>query len=280
MCANVASRKRVALIMSNVDERLEGIEDRVEILLERQRLSRFDNLMFLAYPLVILSITLSLTISFQYEALRSLQVWGVSLVGLLEILRALLGLCLGAAFVVFLLAYAVDSLDLRLVSVLVLASSVLLSFGSSFVLVALLSILGSVIDVTTTSVRSVIVIFPFVFSALLLLVEGVFRTVDWVCSWFKGIMRISLRERVVTLSSRPTTPPRFPLMAKASWSVGSLVCFLILAIAGLRGQLGGKSVHDVLYASAFLIATEAIMLYSSYISHAVGQAIRKPKKVG
>ena len=147
--------------MRNVDERLEGIEDRVEILLERQRLSRFDNLMFLAYPLVILSITLSLTISFQYEALRSLQVWGVSLVGLLEILRALLGLCLGAAFVVFLLAYAVDSLDLRLVSVLVLASSVLLSFGSSFVLVALLSILGSVIDVTTTSVRSVIVIFPF-----------------------------------------------------------------------------------------------------------------------
>jgi hypothetical protein len=161
----------------------------------------------------------------------------------------------------------------------VLALLVLIPFGSSFALVALLSILGSVIDVATTSVTSVIVVLPFIFSALLLIVEAVLRIVDRVGSWFERIMLTSLRERIVTLSSWPTSPPWFRLMAKASWSVGALVCFLILAIAGLRGQLGGKSAHDVLYVFVFLIATEAIMLYPSYISHAVGQAIRKLKKV-
>jgi len=216
--------------------------------------------MFLSYPLVILSITLSLTLSFQYEALRSLQVWSLSLVGLLEILRALLGLCLGAAFVIFLLAYAVDSLDLRLLSVLVLATSILLPFGSSFVLVALLSILGSVIDVTTTSVTSVIVVLPFLFSGLLLIVEAVFRIVDRVGSWFKGIMRTSLNEHIVSLLPLPK-PPIARLMVKASWSAGFLVCFVVLAITTWKAQLSGRIVYDALYVAAFLIVAEAIMLW-------------------
>lgn len=264
--------------MSNVDERLERIENRLEILLERQRLSRFDNLMFLAYPLVILSITLSVALYSQYEVLKDIQVGGLSLVSLLDILRVLLGGCVAVAFVIFLFAYAADSLDLRRMSVVVLAMTVLLPFGSSFVLVELLLILGRVIDLTTTSVASAIVVFPFLFSALLLLFETVFRIFDWVGSWFERSMQTSLRESIVTLSSRPPRPPTFPLMAKASWSVGSLIWFMILVIAAWRGQLGGRSVYDVLYASALIIATEAIMLSSSHISHAVGQAIRKPKK--
>jgi len=69
-------------------------------------------------------------------------------------------------------------------------------------------------------------------------------------------------------------------MAKASWSVGSLMWLMILVIDAWRGRLGGKSVHDVLYASILIIATEIIMLYPSRISHAVGQVIRKLKKVG
>ena len=266
--------------MSNVDERLERIENRIKILLERQSLSRFDNLMFLAYPLVILSITLSLMISFQYEALRGLQVWGISLIELLEILRVLLGLCLGASFVVFLLAYAVDSLDLRLLSVSVLALSVLFPFGSSFALVALFLILGIGIDFTTTSVTSFVVVIPFLFSALLSIIEAVILLLNRVGSWFENSMRTSLRERMVTLSWRPTAPTRFPLMARALWSVGCLIWLVVLVIEAWRGQLGGKSVHDLLYASAFIIAIEAIMLYPPYISHAIGQVIRKRKKAG
>lgn len=63
--------------MNNADERLEEIKNGVKILLERQRLSRFDNLMLLPYPLIILSITLSLYMSVQYEALRSFVVSGL-----------------------------------------------------------------------------------------------------------------------------------------------------------------------------------------------------------
>ena len=248
--------------MGDADKRLERIENRVEVLLERQRLSRFDNLMFLAYPLMIFSITLSMYMSVQYEALGTPKVWSLPLVELLEVLRVLLGLGLGLPFVVFLFAYGVDSLDLRLVSVALLALVILIPFGSSFAMVALFSILGTVIDVATISVTSVIVLVPFLFSAMFLLLEAAFRIVDRVGSWFKRTMQISLKEGVVSMHLH--LPPKVPvarLGVKASWSAGLLAFITVLVIATCRGQVSGRTVYDALYVTAFLIVTEAIMLW-------------------
>jgi hypothetical protein len=55
--------------MNDVDERLIRIENHVELLLERQRLSVFDSLIPFAYPMIVLGITLSLTPSVRYEVI-------------------------------------------------------------------------------------------------------------------------------------------------------------------------------------------------------------------
>jgi hypothetical protein len=210
--------------MGDVDGQLRRIETQVKILLERQRLSRFDSLMFLAYPLVILGITVSLTIYSQQEALKSIQLMGLPLLDLLAILRDVLLLCLGATFVIFIIAYAFDDLFLRVVSVFVMSSVTLIPFGMLFVLIALFKIFGSVIDLSANS--SIITISLFLFSATALFAEGIARITRSLNSWFNEIMQTSLKEHVVTLG--PTFHVRtFTLLIEGSWSVGFLMCFTI-----------------------------------------------------
>jgi hypothetical protein len=99
---------------------------------------------------VILGITLSISPYSQNEALKGIYVWGLPLVALIELLRVLLG-CVSLAFAIFLIAYAFDSLDFRIMSVLVLALTILIPFGSVLVLAALFRIFGGVIDLSTDS---------------------------------------------------------------------------------------------------------------------------------
>lgn len=102
--------------MSNPDERLERIENQVKVHLERQRLSRFDNLMFLVYPLVIFGITLSFTMSLQYGVIKNTLIWGAPLLPVLEQLRLVFVVFLGLTFLLFCLAYAKDNVGLRISS--------------------------------------------------------------------------------------------------------------------------------------------------------------------
>jgi len=77
-------------------------------------------------------------------------------------------------------------------------------------------------------------------------------------------MPITFKQARVSLDLYRTSKLPWPitrLISKASWSVGVIMYFIILAIAAWRGQLSGKVVYDALYVAAFLIMTEAIILW-------------------
>lgn len=99
--------------MSELNRRLERIENQVESLLERQRISRFDNLMLLVYPLVILGLTV-LTNAIQPYATASRD----PATGPLETITLYIAyyggiffvLLMVVPFIQFIHAYAVDDL--------------------------------------------------------------------------------------------------------------------------------------------------------------------------
>ena len=103
-------------MVSTSDERLWRIEREVKLLQERQCISRFDNLMFLSYPLVILGLTLLTDAIRGYE-----QILQTSIMGVPGDILLLIVFYLGILFIIavfggfggFLYAYASDELNGR-----------------------------------------------------------------------------------------------------------------------------------------------------------------------
>jgi hypothetical protein len=102
--------------VSTSDERLWRIEHEVKLLEERQNISRFDNLMFLSYPLVILGLSLLINVIREYEMILQTSIMGVPgylifemvfYTGIVFILVVVFG------FGKFLYAYATDDLSNR-----------------------------------------------------------------------------------------------------------------------------------------------------------------------
>jgi hypothetical protein len=243
--------------MSNLDERLERIENRVEMLLERQRLSRFDNLMFLIYPLVIFGTTLSLTLSLQYESIKVMLVWGIPMVQFLDTIRFLLLFGLGLVFLFFCVGYAKDSLGIRIDTLGNLFSTlVLLGAGVPSLFLSSWQALPS----TFPALLRFPVTLPFFVAFLLLLEEARSRFVGWVASWFERSMPVTLRKSQFSLSKWHVVV-KHRLMVKVSWSVGVVMYVMILMISGWRGQLSGRTVYDSFCTAALVVVTEAIMLW-------------------
>ena len=244
--------------MSNPDERLERIENQVKILLERHRLSRFDNLMFLVYPLVILGTTLSFTISLQYDVIRSTQAWGVPLLPILEMLRLIFVGVFGVAFSIFVLAYAKDSMKGRLMSLYMLGI-VFFAWTASVSSSLLSSMQIALPDTFTYWVQSLLWLSCGV-AILYLAVEGLDRLLGHLAEWFEDSIPITRKEGKTNLGSW-RKPDRHHLTIKVYWSIGLVIYFVALGIAAWRGQLSGRVVLDSFYIAAFLIATEAIMIW-------------------
>jgi hypothetical protein len=194
---HTTSSKRDQPTMSDLDERLERIENRVEMLLERQRLSHFDNLMFLAYPIVILGITLSLTLSIQYEAMKSVLVFGVPLN------EVVFGICyvflsgFGVAFLIFGIGYAKDSLHLRLTSLRFLLGG-LASLANAIALIiswrTLSDILSGLQAIFPTNTVRLVILTPFLVAWLGIVALGTERFVRRVASWLEKSIPEILKE--------------------------------------------------------------------------------------
>lgn len=243
--------------MSNPDERLERIENQVKVLLERQRLSRFDNLMFLVYPLVIFGITLSFTMSLQYGVIKNTLIWGAPLLPVLEQLRFVFVVFLGSAFLLFCLAYARDNVRLRLTS---LGSLVWALFCTTSVLGLLLSSQIMLPDMFAIRWVQVIILLSCILALFYLTLEGADRLLGRVAQWFKNSIPITLKEAQVQLDML-REPIKHRSRVKVLWSIGLVVYSVTLGVAAWRGQLTGRNVYDSLYVAAFLIVTEAIMLW-------------------
>lgn len=240
--------------MSDIDERLERIEHQIKILLERQRLSRFDNLMFLLYPLVISGIGLSLTLSLQYETMKTIMIWGVSLARILETLRFAYVLVPAMIFASFCIGYAADDLPTRLKSLEMLLF-VLLYLPSLFFGLFLID------QIMPPGLPNAIfvVLLPIPITLLLLSDEAAERIAGRVASWFERntpIVVEASRGRLQKYHGRSDH-----LIVKMLWSVSFLMYFMILAIIAWRGQLIGETGRGALYLAVFFVITEAIMLW-------------------
>lgn len=243
--------------MSNPDERLERIENQVKVLLERQRLSRFDNLMFLVYPLVIFGITLSFTMSLQYGVIKNTLIWSAPLLPVLEQLRLVFVVFLGSTFLLFCLAYAKDSVKWRLSSLNILVWAL---FSTTPVLILLLSSEMMLPDTFAIPWVQVIISLPCVLALFYLTLEGADRLLGRVAQWFKNSIPITLKEAQVQLDTW-REPIKHRSRVKVLWSISLVAYSVTLGVAAWRGQLSGRNVYDSLYIAAFLIVTEAIMLW-------------------
>jgi hypothetical protein len=244
--------------MNNVDERLKGIENRVEMLLECQCLSRFDNLMFLMYPLLILATTVSLTIAVQYGAMQKVFLWYVRLTDILDIFRILLFIGLGAAFVRFCHAYAKDSIRGRMTSVRILLWVLpWIAFGVGGLFLYPKN--PTSLFPTPTSVLPLLLTVSIAvrFSADVTRDRGSSRIV----SWFESAIPLTLKAAQVSLVfETSSTKLAASHGVKFFWSVSFVMYLMILTIATCRGQLGGETVSEALCGAGLFTAIEVLIL--------------------
>lgn len=253
----MTSDKREWSIVSNPDEQLKRIENQVKILLERQRLSRFDNLMFLFYPLVIFGIGLSLTLSLQYEMMKSIMIWGVSMAQILDTFRLVYVLGPALIFAWFCWGYAADDLVIRLESLELLGLMLLVL---PFSIISLFLTHHFVLPASFTTIFPILLLsIPPYFVLMYLAGEAGQRLAGWVASWFERNIPITVEASHGRLRKFHARSRHLPV--KVVWSASSLMYFMILAIAAWRGELIGETGHNALYLAAFFAVTETVMLW-------------------
>jgi hypothetical protein len=113
---------------------LAELKARLDELLERQRLSRFDNVFFLTYPVIILIMSWLSNALWQTEALSSHEVLGTSLSVLLPPLSLFFLMYVVFEFVMYVHAYCKDNLAARISSSADVAGGVIMILGLAFVI--------------------------------------------------------------------------------------------------------------------------------------------------
>ena len=131
--------RRGEIAMSQLEDRLAGFGNQLQELLERQRLSRFDTLMFLVYPVVITASTWLLNALWQINTLLETQVLFVSVTDLLPV-GVGFDVFLVAGFLLFAYSYGTDNMKERVSACAILAfgTYVIAVFFSLLLIVATL----------------------------------------------------------------------------------------------------------------------------------------------
>jgi len=114
------------------EEGLVRLEARLDELLERQRLSRFDNVFFLTYPVIILILSWLSNALWQAEALSSHRIFGTSLSALLSQVSLVFLMLVVLEFVMYVRAYYKDDLAARIYSSASLAGGIIVVLGIAF----------------------------------------------------------------------------------------------------------------------------------------------------
>jgi hypothetical protein len=93
-----------------IDERLIVLRNMIEDLIERQRISRFDTILFLIYPVLLAGMTGLTNAILQYRALQSISILGIDFMAILALGSLFILGVLGVGFFSFILAYLHDDL--------------------------------------------------------------------------------------------------------------------------------------------------------------------------
>jgi hypothetical protein len=98
----------------SLEERLARLENRLEEFLERQRLSKFDTLVFLAYPVVLGGITALASALWQYQTLSAVMIGRLPLTPIIGLLGLAFSFWIIGGFLMFLRAYPTDDVSKRI----------------------------------------------------------------------------------------------------------------------------------------------------------------------
>jgi len=248
--------------MSTNDERLSQIENKVEQLLQRQRLSRFDSLMFLAYPLVILGITVFANAFLRYGTMQGATIMGVSLSDVLLWSASSFAYGFVAGFLIFLYGYATDSCRLRIKGAQVFWAGLQLMVFTLVVLFVSpwISELGR--SVTCASVRwlSNLLMFTGGGAGFFWFFLPFHRFTRHIVAWFSSNApfdpKVQHESKLILEVSRPELAL---LISKALWSLSFVIYSIIVVLAW--GNLSANTISIALFGLAFFIATECILLW-------------------
>jgi hypothetical protein len=177
---------------SALDERLDRLENVLQEVAERQRLSRFDNLMFLAYPLVLAGQTGLANLLWNSDALKSVKVGGLPFEGIVLGGSIVLGVALFWTFLIFIQAYVADDLLGRIMACHYLMETTIvvaiLPFTAFIIRIgALPPELASVVPGAThlfQEMLTAVLFFVAAFALILLWQAVTSRSIVTVCAWF------------------------------------------------------------------------------------------------
>lgn len=250
--------------MTSMGERLDRLENLLQEVAERQRLSRFDSLMFLAYPLVLAGQTGLANLLWNSDVLKSVKVGDLSFQGIVPGVSIFLGVPLFWTFLIFIRAYVADDLLGRIMACHYLMETtivvVILPFTAFIIRVgALPPELASVVPGVTHLFQEMLtaVLFFVAFTALIFLWQAATcRSIATVFTWLHR--NVPRRVAQNGLSGLETS---FSLIQTKRFRVGRIlmigVCSIYAAIVVLGALVEPQMTA---YRGAVLIGIVAITL--------------------
>lgn len=239
------------------DEHLDRLERLLEELIERQRLSRFDTLMFLAYPAIISGTVLLANVISQAGTYVSVTILGVPILTIVIQLALLFVFGLVASFLLFLFAYARDDIvgrsrTCRFLVYQTVGLVALVEFPLSSLIQDLAQgdILGTVLRLTT--------VLSFAISLCSLWAsEVVLPFQDRIRLWFRrNIPNLLEREKIVAKTTSPHEKRFVRRVGIFFWLVALASYGATIALALSRGlPISGLVGYHVLVLGCLLALT-------------------------
>jgi MFS family permease len=250
---------------SEIEERLSRIEGMLQDLSERQRISRFDTLMFLMYPLTFFMMPLLTNALLNWKSFSEAKILGVSYADILFFFSVFIGLGMICTLLYFIRAYARDNLRERFVAFQGLMSFGITGFSSGTVAAVAISTVGDLVlkylpfDLVGWITR-IAFILGSMFSAVSLVGWLIWKFEERVLSWLRHNIPLKAAiDRVdsIELSKETTFLLRVGIVTwVAVWVSYGIIVINAIWVVGLEGVV----VYHALVLSGLTVLTFALIL--------------------
>jgi hypothetical protein len=233
-----------------LDDRLTRLEKLLEELIERQRLSRFDTVAFLSYPVVLVGMTYLMNALLQYLTMGDVLVLGLSYKNVLPIVGVVLGVWVVAAFLGYTRAYLTDDLVARIVqsrNLVYLGGVMVLMFLSPFLSPAISELTEKAPSPVLSRALSVALALAGLTTVVSFWDEVTIRTMRRAALWFERNLPHILRTAEVSFADLPRT------RRVRVWRIGLVATSITYDIALILAVQGSGSGAISVYHVGFLI---------------------------
>jgi hypothetical protein len=261
------------------EEQLRRIENELEDLSERQRISRFDTLMFLMYPLTLFIMSLLVNVLLQWKSLSQGGILGVMYSDILLVFFVFMGMGMVYTLLRFIRAYTRDNLEERFVAFRSFMSYGVSGFSSAIIYLFWLSTTLDLVQIyPSLDLAGVTIRLGFVFGsmvAILFLIGAIIlKYVARVLPWLKAIApRKAAAEKIDSIDLLKETNSLLRL-GTIAWIITCVSYGLVVVNAVHVAGVKGTVLYHILLLSALVVMT--LTLVAKRISRIC--IIRKPSK--